>query len=642
MVRKLLAATFVSALLSIQSFAWAQNYPTRPVRVVVPAATGGPDIVARVVAAQLQAQLGQPFVIENRPGANGIVGADIVAKAPPDGYTLMVYSSGFVINPFVHKSLPYDTEKDFTPVTNLVSNGGLFLAVHPSVPAKTLQEFIAYARKPDAKLAYSTPGVGNTWHLAMEVFKSQTGTHLTHIPYKGGGPATAALAAGEVQAMLSSPAPIIPHYKSRRVRVLAYTGAHRHRPAAPVGAGGAHAGRGGAAAVPARGRRVRDVRARQYAHGHRRQAVPGSAHRDAEPGRAREARQPRGGAGGRSARRVQRIRQRPPPRLRRAGAPRWSHAGIARKRGPHAAGRHQRHQDRIPLRRERGRTLHHLRHRHRHRPHDVGRPGRGAGQGLPHAALRPGRPWRLPRHRGRLQHGTAGPRSRRAAERAQYPEDPSRRPGAGRRHRPGLCHRAAAAGPRAPAVLLPREDGAGVRRDVAEASRSSGERRRRSHRRADRAALVLRRIQGGEPQGAAGRAQHDPRHHHARLPRRHRGFPRPEPRGQARADQGADPLPLRRGRQDGRPASAHGGAREESAARAAPLGAKGRAYREHPESRGLQQGSRRLPQAADLASKMRLSFVLAGLLLAGSVMAHPYPVKPVRWIVPTGAGSAIQ
>ena len=216
----------------IAAAASAQGYPNRAVRVVVPAATGGPDIVARVVAAQLQAQLGQPFVVENRPGANGIVGADIVAKSAPDGYTLMVYSSGFVINPFVHKKLPYDTEKDFTPVTNLVSNGGLFLAVHPSVRAQNLQEFIAVARKPDSKLAYSTPGVGNTWHLAMEVFKSKTGTHMTHIPYKGGGPAAAALAAGEVQAMFTSPAPILPHYKSGRAKVLAYTGEKRH-PSAP-------------------------------------------------------------------------------------------------------------------------------------------------------------------------------------------------------------------------------------------------------------------------------------------------------------------------------------------------------------------------------------------------------------------------
>lgn len=232
MIRTFLAAAVVSALLSLATAAWAQNYPNRPVRVVVPAATGGPDIVARVVAAQLQAQLGQPFVIENRPGANGIVGADVVAKAPPDGYTLMVYSSGFVINPFIHKSLPYDTEKDFTPVTNLVSNGGLFFAVNPSVPAQNLQEFIALARKPDSKFSYSTPGVGNTWHLAMEVFKKETGTHMTHIPYKGGGPAAAALVAGEVQAMFTSPAPIMPHYKNGRVRVLAYTGTTRH-PSAP-------------------------------------------------------------------------------------------------------------------------------------------------------------------------------------------------------------------------------------------------------------------------------------------------------------------------------------------------------------------------------------------------------------------------
>jgi len=212
--------------------AWGQAYPSRPVRIIVPAGTGGPDIVARVVGAQLQVQLGQPFVVENRPGANGIVGADIVAKSAPDGYTLMVYSSGFVINPFVHKKLPYDTEKDFVPVTNLVTNGGLFIAVHPAVPAQNLQELIAIGRRPDAKLAYSSPGVGNPWHLAMEVFNSVAGTKMLHIPYKGGGPATAALAAGEVQAMLASPAPLMPHYKSGRIRVIAYTGDKRH-PVAP-------------------------------------------------------------------------------------------------------------------------------------------------------------------------------------------------------------------------------------------------------------------------------------------------------------------------------------------------------------------------------------------------------------------------
>jgi tripartite-type tricarboxylate transporter receptor subunit TctC len=222
------------ALLMVAATAFGQSYPNRPVRVIVPAATGGPDIVARVVAAELQAQLGQPFVVENRPGANGIVGADAVAKSAPDGYTLMVYSAGFVVNPFIHKTMPYDTEKDFTPVTNLVSSGGLFLAVNPSIPAQTLQEFIAYAKKPEAKLAYSTPGVGNNWHLATEVFSSKIGIKMVHVPYKGGGPAVAALVAGEVQAMLVSPAPLMPHYKGKRVKVLAYSGDKRNAAAPEV------------------------------------------------------------------------------------------------------------------------------------------------------------------------------------------------------------------------------------------------------------------------------------------------------------------------------------------------------------------------------------------------------------------------
>ena len=208
--------------------AQAQSYPTKPVRVVVAAQTGGPDTVARIVAAALQEQLGQAFVVENQGGANGIVGASTVAKAAPDGYTLLVYSSGIVINPYAHQSMPYDTASAFTPITNLVSNGGLFFAVANSLPVKNLQEFLAYAKKPGTHLAYSTPGVGNTWHLAMEVFTNMTGISMTHIPYKGGGPATAALAQGEVQAMFASPAPLMPHYKSGRVRVLAWTAAQRH------------------------------------------------------------------------------------------------------------------------------------------------------------------------------------------------------------------------------------------------------------------------------------------------------------------------------------------------------------------------------------------------------------------------------
>ena len=225
-------AVLAIALAACTATGWAQTYPSRPVRIIVAAGTGGPDIVARVVAAQLTEQMGQPVVVENRPGANGIIGSDLVAKAAPDGHTLLVYSSGLVINPFVHKKMPYDTAKDFTPVTNLVISPGLFIAVHPSVPAKTLKEFVELARKPDSKFSYSTPGVGNTWHLAMEVFNHVAGTSLQHVPYKGGGPATAALVAGEVQAMVSSPAPLMPHYKSGKVRVLAYTAPTRN-PSAP-------------------------------------------------------------------------------------------------------------------------------------------------------------------------------------------------------------------------------------------------------------------------------------------------------------------------------------------------------------------------------------------------------------------------
>ncbi|TAK80714.1 MAG: tripartite tricarboxylate transporter substrate binding protein [Betaproteobacteria bacterium] len=217
-------AVLAFAAASFAVAAWGQQYPNRPVRVVVAAATGGPDIVARIVAAELTTQLGQSFFVENRPGANGIVGCDLVAKAPPDGYTLLVYSAGLVVNPYVHKSLPYDTEKDFAPVTNLTSSGGLFLAVNPSLPVSSLQEFVEYAKKSGGRLAYSTPGIGNNWHLATEVFSQMAGIKMTHVPYKGGGPAAAALVSGEVQAMLVSPAPIMPHYKSQKVRVLAYTG----------------------------------------------------------------------------------------------------------------------------------------------------------------------------------------------------------------------------------------------------------------------------------------------------------------------------------------------------------------------------------------------------------------------------------
>ncbi len=220
------------AALALAGAAWGQAYPSKPVRVIVPAGPGGPDVVGRIVAAKLAEQTGQNFFVENHPGANGIVGADMVAKAAPDGYTLMVYSSGLISNKSLYKKLPYDTDKDFAPISNLVDNGGLFITVNPAVPAKTLKELIELAKKPDSHLAYSTPGVGNTWHVATEVFNHYAGTHLTHIPYKGGGLAAAALASGEVQVMLSSPAPVMQYIKNGKARVLAYT-ASKRSPALP-------------------------------------------------------------------------------------------------------------------------------------------------------------------------------------------------------------------------------------------------------------------------------------------------------------------------------------------------------------------------------------------------------------------------
>jgi len=210
------------------SSAWAQSYPGKPVRIIVPFGPGGPDALGRLLGAQLTQQMGQPFVVENKPGANGVIGAEFVAKSAPDGYTLMVTSSGFVTAPSMYKKLPYDTERDFAPVTNLVENAGIFVAVNSGVPARTLQELIELARRPDARLSYGSPGVGNTLHLAGELFNNRAGTHLLHIPYKGAGPAVAAAIAGETQVMFSTPPAILQHLKGGRLRALAYTDTKRH------------------------------------------------------------------------------------------------------------------------------------------------------------------------------------------------------------------------------------------------------------------------------------------------------------------------------------------------------------------------------------------------------------------------------
>jgi tripartite-type tricarboxylate transporter receptor subunit TctC len=201
----------------------ALSYPERPVRWVLGFAPGGaPDAVARIVMPPLTAQFRQSMVLDNRPGANGILAADIVAKSSPDGYTLLITSAAFAINPSIARTLPFDAIRSFEPVTNLSSSEALILAVAPSVPATSVQELVQLARQPGARFAYGSSGVGNVTHLAGALFGARTGTTLIHVPYKGGGPMAIALISGEIQIALSNPGTLIGQIRTGRVRALAY------------------------------------------------------------------------------------------------------------------------------------------------------------------------------------------------------------------------------------------------------------------------------------------------------------------------------------------------------------------------------------------------------------------------------------
>jgi tripartite-type tricarboxylate transporter receptor subunit TctC len=206
----------------------AANYPARPIRWVLGFAPGGsPDSVARIITPQLTAQLGQSVVLDNRPGANGILAADIVAKSAPDGYTLLITSAAFSINPSIARKLPFDAVKSFAPVTNLASSEALLLTVAPTVTANTVQELITLAKRPGAKFAYGSSGVGNVTHLAAALFAARTGTDLIHVPYKGGGPVTVALISGEIQIAIANPGTLIGAVKAGRIRALAYNAPQR-------------------------------------------------------------------------------------------------------------------------------------------------------------------------------------------------------------------------------------------------------------------------------------------------------------------------------------------------------------------------------------------------------------------------------
>jgi tripartite-type tricarboxylate transporter receptor subunit TctC len=198
-----------------------QAYPAKAVRVVIVFPPGGAtDIVGRIVFQKMSEQLNQQFLIDNRAGASGTIGGALVAKSPPDGYTIMVYSATLIANQHLYKSLPYDALRDFigiTPVARLVG----VLVVHPSMPVRTIKDLIALAKARPGQVIYGTAGVGAFQHLATSLFANMAGVQMVHVPYKGGGPAAVATAAGEVQVMLTPISEVLPHVKTDRVRAIA-------------------------------------------------------------------------------------------------------------------------------------------------------------------------------------------------------------------------------------------------------------------------------------------------------------------------------------------------------------------------------------------------------------------------------------
>ncbi len=205
----------------------AAQYPSRPIKLIVPIPPGGaPDISARVLGQKLAELVGQPVVIENRPGSNGNIAMDLVAKSAPDGYTLgLLADSMIAINPHLYKKMQSDPLKDLAPVASVVSNQWV-LSVNPSVPVKNFQEFIEYARRANPPLAYASGGNGSIHQMAMEMLKQRSGINLIHVPYKGGAPATTATVAGETAAMFSGTSSA-PQIKAGRLHALAVTGSQR-------------------------------------------------------------------------------------------------------------------------------------------------------------------------------------------------------------------------------------------------------------------------------------------------------------------------------------------------------------------------------------------------------------------------------
>ena len=209
-----------------------QPYPVKPIRIISPFAPGGGnDVLCRTVAPKLAENLKQQVLVENRPGANGIIGTETAARSAPDGYTIILIPSGHAVNATLYRKLPYDSIRDFTPIT-LVGSSPLVLAVHPSVPAKNVKELAALAKVRPGQFTYGSAGVGSSGHLAGALFETMTGTKLVHIPYKGMGLAVSDLIGGQVTLTFGTSLSVVPHVRSGKLRALATTGAQRS-PALP-------------------------------------------------------------------------------------------------------------------------------------------------------------------------------------------------------------------------------------------------------------------------------------------------------------------------------------------------------------------------------------------------------------------------
>jgi tripartite-type tricarboxylate transporter receptor subunit TctC len=219
-IRHLLAI----AIAAVATGALAQPYPSKPVKLVAPSTPGdAPDVIARLVADKLSTALGQQVVVENRPGAGGVVGSDYVAKAAPDGYTLIMGNAGsHGINAAVYAKLPYDIQRDFAPVSQVAVAPNV-MVINPSLPASTVAEFIAYAKANPGKLSYASGGNGSSAHMSMELFKSMSGIDIQHVPYKGSSPALTDVVSGQVVAFIGNMPPTVPLIKAGKLRALAVT-----------------------------------------------------------------------------------------------------------------------------------------------------------------------------------------------------------------------------------------------------------------------------------------------------------------------------------------------------------------------------------------------------------------------------------